>query len=564
MRTAFVSAIVFLIFFTSCSTPAAKLSPTLLTADSLTLQNYVININADTLLQTAGGAWLKIDKGTFSAAGGTATIEIREAYSMAAIIKAGLLTQSNGQPLASGGMIYVNAAAGQKITINKPFKIAVPANGGLDKNMQLFKGDTSDGGTINWQNPKPLNENIQMKAINEGEVLFKQKCASCHGIGKEGTGPDLANAVRRLSVFEGEAGYRGYHHFVRNYKPSYWTVKYVDEQKKIVRIDTTHIQTHSDPYVCNLVGLFNNKEVDLSDDAVKNTDQWEKIYRYIQNLSDQKNLPNPRHAYLDDCIDSCDLYVRLKNELEERKAKQLDKLDSFIEDNGSLVDKQPDPTWQQNNETNTPPPDFTDKVNPSEYSATYYQFTIESFGWYNIDMLLNQKDGVKESELFVRVVGAIQEKIKIYLIIPSVKVYGEGGPSEKNDNEYAFFNKNGTVPLPQNAKAYILAVTETETSLAFALKEFNTQVKQSFEISLKESTRQEFNAAIQSMEADNLKITVAECKNAAEIKAADKTIKQLEEDLKNAEKLKPKMCDCDCGKQPAVVNVAVPVENYKK
>jgi cytochrome c2/ribosome-associated translation inhibitor RaiA len=562
MRTAFVSAIAFLIFFTSCSTPAAKLSPTLLTADSLALQNYVINTNADTLLQTAGGAWLKIDKGTFSSANGKAAIEIREAYSMAAIIKAGLLTQSNGQPLASGGMIYVNAAARQKITINKPFTIAIPANGGLDKNMQLFKGDTAGSGNINWQKPKPLNENLQMKAVNEGEVLFQQKCASCHGIGKELTGPDLANVdIRQHIVWGGEGeGYDAT--FLHNYGEALDVAK--DSGYNEFEMDHLAEYNRHRLYVCNLVKLYGVSPFTMKDYSKKTRSEYENIYRYIVNKSQIENLPLPKHAYLDDCVDSCEIYTILKQNLNAKKIQQELLRQGLINANGSLVDKRPDPTWRQNNETNTPPADFTDKLNPNEYSATYYQFTIESFGWYNIDMLLNQKDGVKESELFVRVVGAIQEKIKIYLIIPSVKVYGEGGPSEKNDNEYAFFNKNGTIPLPQNAQAYILAVTETKTSVAFALKEFTTQTKQSFDINLKESTRQEFNATIQSMEANNLKIVVAESKNADEIKAADKTIKQLEEDLKNAEKLKPKMCDCDCNKQPTPVTAEVQAENYKQ
>lgn len=553
----FFSFVVLLLILAGCKGPVTNYTNGLFSTDSLQTQNYTIDINADTLLATAGGAWLKIEKGTFSAAGNKVTLEIKEAYSIEQIIKAGLTTQSNGQPLSSGGMIYINAAAGQKVTVNKAFKVALPSSF-LDKDMQLYKGEKNAAGNINWTNPSPVDTNSQLTAIQKGAVLFQQKCASCHGIGKEGSGPDLANVVNRLSIFEGEAGYRGYHYFVRNYPPSYWTVKYVDEKNDVVRIDTTGIQNHTDPYVCNLISLFNDKEVDLSADCEKNQDEWDNIYRYIQNESDQRQLPNPRHAYLDSCIDSCRLYDILKNDLEEKKIKELNKKKGLIEDNGPLVDKRPDPTWQQN--PNLPPPDFSNKVRPNEYNAVYYQFTIESFGWYNIDMLLNKKDGVQESELFVRIRGAYKEKVKIYLIIPSAKVYGEGGPAERgNKDEYAFFEKSGSIPLPQNAKAYILAVTETENSIALGLKEFITQTKQNFEMELQSASKAEFDKAIQSMDADKLKITVAESKHAAEIRAAEKTIKQLEEELKKAENLKPKNCDCDCGKVADSV-IRAPVE----
>ncbi|HOZ77656.1 MAG TPA: hypothetical protein PLY34_06640, partial [Ferruginibacter sp.] len=173
--------------------------------------------------------------------------------------------------------------------------------------------------------------------------------------------------------------------------------------------------------------------------------------------------------------------------------------------------------------------------------------TIETFGWFNIDMLIEGKDGVANSELFVRVVGTYTKKIKIYLIIPSAKILGEGGPSEKDDELYAFFYKSGNIPLPQNTRAYILAVTETENALAYGLKEFTTQTKQQLEISLTTATKQSFDKAMESIGGDKLSITTKEAKNAAMIKEADKRIKELEGALKNAEKLKPTRCDCDCG-----------------
>ncbi|MBL0357424.1 MAG: cytochrome c [Chitinophagaceae bacterium] len=533
------------IIFFSCNTssPDIKSLRSLLNEDSLKAENFTIDINKDTLLHTINGAWLKIDKGTFSSDNGKAVLEIKEAFSMQQIIKAGLTTQSNGQPLASGGMIYVNAAAGQKVTINKPFKIAVPS-GYLEKDMQLYKGEKTADGNINWKGPKNLDDNMQLSAMKKGEVLFKQKCASCHGIGKEESGPDLANFSKRFPSLYGEGNYVPEHYFKKQFVPYSIDEPIADTSKR--RYDYDH--RWSDPYICNLITLFNNKEIDLSDDFNKNYKNWEYIYNYIENESNRRNLPYPRHAYLDSCIDSCNRFKQLKEELEQKKVIAEIKRKNLVNENGPLVDRKPDPTWESNN--NVPPPDFSKKVQPGYYPATYYQFTIETFGWFNVDMLLNKKEGVEESELFVRIAGTYREKIKIYLIIPSAKVLGEGGPSENNNDEYAFFNRNGTIPLPQNAKAYILAVTETEQSIAFALKEFTTQAKQEFQISLNASTKQEFAKVIESIGADQLSIKLEDSKNSVAIRDADKTIKQLEEELKKAENLKPKRCDCDCGATP--------------
>ena len=532
------------LFFYSCTAPSTNIPVGLLSTDSLPIQNFTIDINTDTLLHTSNGTWLKIDKGTFSSGNGKVALEIKEALSMQQIIRAGLVTASNGQPLASGGMIYINAAAGQKVTINKPFKVAVPA-ASLDKSMQLFKGEKTTDGNMNWKDPKAVDDNIQMNAIKKGEILFQQKCASCHGVGKEGSGPDLANVVKRLRPFEGEGG--GYlirHEFLKQleYGSSGTTTRNADG--KIIRIERK-IFYHSDPYVCNLITLFQNKEIDLSEDFSKNVKNWDLIYRYIQNESDKRNLPYPRHAYLDSCIDSCDMYQRLKEDLEVKRVQEEIKKIQLIKDNGSLVERRADPTWGIAD--NPPPPDFDEKAEPNQYDAVYYQFTIETFGWFNIDMLIEGKEGVANSELFVRVVGTYTKKIKIYLIIPSAKILGEGGPSEKDDELYAFFYKSGNIPLPQNTRAYILAVTETENALAYGLKEFTTQTKQQLEISLTTATKQAFDKAMEGIGGDKLAITTKEAKNAAMIKEADKRIKELEGALKNAEKLKPTRCDCDCG-----------------
>ena len=191
--------------------------------------------------------------------------------------------------------------------------------------------------------------------------------------------------------------------------------------------------------------------------------------------------------------------------------------------------------------------DYDQKVSPENYDAEYYQFTITSFGWQNIDAMLNSVQSVEESELFVRITGQYQDRIKVYLIIPSVKTFAEGGPADRDPKEFAFFYKTGKIPLPQNVKAYILAVTDTENGPAFGITEFTTSLKQELEVSLHQGTKEEFTAAINGLDLGRLHITVDKSKNSEEIIRTNKDLKSIESELKKAEELKPKNCDCDCG-----------------
>ncbi|MEI9912481.1 MAG: cytochrome c [Bacteroidota bacterium] len=532
----------------------------LLSTDNLPLQEYTIDITRDTTLVTKNGALLKISKGSLATdKGNTVALEIKEAYSLQQMIEAGLTTQSDGEPLSSGGMIFINAAAGQNVTITQAIKVAMPSRS-LSKGMQLFKGEKDENGNINWKEPRALPENKQLSSIELGQTLFQSKCASCHAIGKDLAGPDLAHIMKRFPPGENVYNERYYEHRI-HYK------EYENEIRK-TKTDTIYYYDHydsDDPYYtykCNLIsGYGSTGPVLFTDTTIR--DDLRGIYRYIQNESDRTNLPLPAHAYLYDCADSCMMYKKTVAELQSKKEAARSRKDKLAKDNGALAEekKEANPSTIINAPAGPPPPvDYEEKVSPQNYEAEYYQFTIESFGWYNIDILLKGINGVEESELFVRITGQYSEKIKIYLIIPSEKVYAEGGPAERNEEEFAFYLKNGKIMLPQNVKAYIMAVTETEESIAFALKEFNTTLKQEFDISLSLSTKEAFSAAINGISMDQITIKVADAKNAGEIRKTNSDLKNIEQDLKNAENLKPKNCDCDCG-SPTTFSLHTTIEN---
>lgn len=523
--------------------------------ESMNADEYTITIDKDTTLVTKNGALIKIPKGTFSTdKGNTVVLDIKEAYTIQQMIAYGLHTEADGDPLSSGGMIYINAAAGQNVTINKPIKVALPTPT-LQRGMQLYKGVKDEKGNINWKDPSPIADNPLRTVLDQGQQLFQSKCGSCHTLGKDGTGPDLAHFVNRFMTSEW-----GYKEWVMEHglQPYPYSDEARTPESTIADTATRDVAgrfAHFDRayvYKCNLVSRYKATGPPLRalrtvSDTSGGYDEFDRILRYIQLESNRLNLPLPSHAYLNDCIDSCARYRETTNRIRQEKADLESKRKTQVDDNGAMVRENRNPVIS--NDTIPPPPppvNFEETVSPDNYGAVYYQFTIESFGWFNVDILLKEFDGSKESELFVRITGEFTEKVEVYLIIPSTKVYTQGGATDKSPGEFAFAYKSGKLFLPQNATAYIMAVTESNETIAFALKEFTTGTSHRFDISLQRATKEEFNTAISILNNGDTRISTADSKNAADIRQTDAKLKAADEKLENAEKLKPKNCDCEC------------------
>ena len=515
--------------------------------DNLPVEKFTVNTGQDTVIQTQYGALLKIPAGTLeNKNGGNVTLEIKEAYSIEQIIEAGLFTQSNGQPLSSGGMIYINASAGQEVIFKQKINIAIPADY-LQKGMELYKGEEKSDGTVNWVKPDTLPENKQLTSVERGKIYFESHCRSCHQIGKDATGPNLAHLKKRFKFGdEGQGLYYLHQIEVYRLRDQYYSNHFKsDSSKKLDYNDKIDI------YKCNVRKMFGSVGPAFPD--LERGDSLRDIVNYIQTESDRLNLPLPSHAFLLDCVDSCKEYNKQTAELRRLKSLSEQERQKFIKDNGEMTVLKPDSLNPRLNEQG-----FIEKVSPENFDATYYQFTVSSFGWFNIDLLLNDLDGVKQSELLVRITGQYKDRVNLFLIIPSVKVYGEGGPANGNSGKYAFFTKDGKIPLPQNEKAYILAITEQSDKIAYILKEFTTNLQQEFDVELKASSKEQFKSAMKSFDIARLHIKVDKSKNSDSIRAKDKEIKDIDARLKQSERLKPKRCDCNCitGTYPAIADTS--------
>lgn len=509
--------------------------------ESLPFQTYTIDTGKDTLLRTKRGAVIKIPKGALQSSNASVKLEIKEAYHISEMIRAGLTTQSNGQLLSSGGMIYINAVE-KDVKIAQPLQVSIPSNF-INNEMQLFKGEVDANGTMNWTEPTALN-NVQLQSLNIGRALFESKCSSCHA----GATPFLASGAALSSKPTDQSP-------VNNHQPD--SPYAFHPFRDLSGPSLAHISKKRDrEWLYRFTR--NNQEVLHSGDwlALCIYQQWNKtpmhlfpeltdkdmamIYDYIEHASDSLRLPfEPDYGM--ECRDSCTTYLALKTALKNKK-------DSLVADNGSqtLETMQFDTTDFSKNPGTAdttfpePPPIILTPVNPVQNEGIYYQFNLESFGWYNVDYIMKSGPGMLDCNLKVRIQGEFRDRINVYLVLPSSRTFTAAGKVPGQQDEYVFVAEDGRAFLPENAKAYIIVMGDKEDDILYASASFTVQKTNVFTLTPAVVTKEEFNRQMTQLNFDQLKISVKESRNADELR---KTAR----DMEAAEKLKPKNCDCDCG-----------------
>jgi cytochrome c5 len=509
--------------------------------ESLPSQTFTIDTGKDTLLRTQRGAVIKIPKGALQSSKSTVQLEIKEAYHISEMISAGLTTQSNGQLLSSGGMIYINAVDEGSVKIAQPLQVSIPSNY-INNDMQLFKGEADANGNMNWTNPTALN-NVQLQSLNAGRILYESKCTSCHGSSVTGK-PQLntvANYQESLyqyagnnqqsdsSIILGDMTGPSLAHISKK-RDRQWLYKATRNFRQLVASGdqlAACIYEQWNKTAMNTFPELTDKDLDM-------------IYDYIEHISDSARLPLPADN-TKACIDSCRTYNSLRKVLSNKR-------DSLITGNEGQVreERNPDTTpTVQFDSTNMPafpdPPTIVlNPINPVVNEGLFYQFNIESFGWFNVDIVLKDGEGMLASNLMVRIQGEYRGRINVYLVIPSIRCLAPAGKVADEKDEYVFAERDGRIFLPENAKGYIIAMGDKEDDISLAKTEFRVQATNSFTLTPKLVSRAEFNRQMAQLNFEQLNITVRDSKNVAELR---KTIR----DLKEAEKLKPKNCNCGCG-----------------
>lgn len=467
------TAFLLLIFFCISCSSKKSYKQTVLTPKNLPAQLFEIDPAIENTIRTNKGATVSFPANAFKLNGtGKVKVEVKEAYSMKDILLAGLVTESNGKPLSSGGMIYINAQQNNKdIELQKTANVATPTPY-VNPDMQLYKGEYNADSTINWVAPKPLDSTP--KNSPDGKAMFLTNCASCHSIDKPSTGPELYNILKRAPSKE------WLYRFTRNWENAFF------------HKDSTGLNYYA--YTCCAAGYNPTQympKYPLLTDA-----EFDALYAYIQYESDAKPIANYK-SYSDTCT-PC---------LTDTGMIAVSYWDTSVINNntkwsipaGNIATTPADPTEIEKSFRTG---GFTDPL-----STGIYNFTIETMGWYNIDLEVAGLPGTEYCSVSVKLnEEQSNDRLMMYLVIPSKKNLSV---SNKQDGDTWSFNKvDGKVPIHLNDQAYIIAFGEKGDNMIYGIRPFITKKENLLEVSISTVSQARFLEHIGKLGLDGLNFSV--------------------------------------------------------
>ncbi|MEO6611194.1 MAG: cytochrome c [Chitinophagaceae bacterium] len=470
--------LVFLFF--SCSDN--KSVPGLFNPKNLRTQHFKINPNTDTTLFGLRGGLFSIEKGSFSG-NGPVEIEIKEAYSPAEIVYAGLTTESDGQLLESGGMVYFNAKRnGKQVKLIKPVSISIPTNY-VNKEMKVFKGEEKADGTVNWTDPEPIDSSINISPIDTGKVLFEIKCASCHNLYKETTGPSLLFVEERIN------DRNVLRSFIRNPAQTMQENVYFQCQKAKYGSMMTAFPDLSD------------RDIDLILDYIKNESEKRPDLKPAYE-DGEGGLPLTDTSSLSSCLSApCGfdtIYVdTTKYEYAIDNMMDLHE-EATKEDSMDYLYKKPD-SLEKAMRTGG----FVD-ILPTDGR---YNFRIKTLGWFNVDAFYEGMKGTEIVDLFVKVDFEEPQKIEVHVFFPAKKILTVG-TCHKEDNLFHFEKYKGQIPLFLNDEAVVIGFISLKEKIYYGISSFKVGKQQTISLHIEESTEEKLSAAFKEMKLDGVDLDI--------------------------------------------------------
>ena len=466
----------------ACHTADRSLLSNYLNTGNLPAQSFTINPDKDTTLTSSGGVRIAIAKGTF-AGSSPVTIEWKEALDFQSMLKAGLLTQTGKDILRSGGMFYFNTK--EKLALQKPIGIDVPTET-IASGMQLYKGDSSNG-KLDWKEPKPI-ENVKAFGENAaGKALFLNNCASCHRVGQDLTAPALAN-------FEKRGPWRDRKNFY----------KWIHNPAGFMATDL-YTQTLKCKY-----GAVQQAFPNLSSKAL------DSVAAYINEETERLGLTQEND---DNGFDTCIYYRSMYDSIVKERIELQATNNNSIDIEYNLPPK-------------TTPPVGVEFLNRN---SDYYHITINATGWYNVDALLAMS-GMVKSKLTVKMQGTNSDKQEIYLAIPSAKVVGQGGYLE-NGTDIGFAYLDGSIPLPQQQKAFVFAIGEEKGKFFYSRKDFITGKNQTIYLTAQELSKEQFDLKMLALQQEGLTTVADTTLQFSNLKSVDEKLDKI---------MNEKLKDCGC------------------
>ncbi|MGG9964592.1 c-type cytochrome [Ferruginibacter sp. SUN106] len=462
-----------LLLFAACKN-SSKSTQTLLTAKNLKSTFITLDAMAAYTLKTPKGAIIKIPAHAFIAGNASKVqLEFKEAYSLQDIIMAGLKTESNGNPLQSGGMFYINATAdGKALELLKPIKISIPTNA-YDDNMELFKGQVESDSTINWVDPQPLDTGLTAKKLLLGERLFKANCSSCHKPNKDFTGPALAGCRDRAPSRE-------------------WPYRFVVDCNRMYE---------TDPYAKALVKKWGSKQMQF----ILSKEDIHAIFDYCDNratLIPPINLPDTTTPMpvatkpATPCGFDTVYYNRADTGItiipDDTTVKQ-----TAFPDSGAVADFVNE--FSSGTESAIPL-DFTDESS----TGGMYDISIKALGWYNLDVFLKAYPALTAVKLKVQLQTPIESGMNVFLFCPGKRLLTEANSND--GNIFSFADNTGTISLALTDKAVILAFGSKGDKMFYGTASFNIKTEQLIPITVKETTEAALKSFILKNNIDGITI----------------------------------------------------------
>lgn len=508
----------------ACNQPKTS---SLLSIQQLPSTIFEIDPGRDTLLLSPKGARISIPAGALQSNGKTVRLELKEAFSVRDIIKGKLITTSNGQPLSSGGMLYLAPAGTQDVKILKPLTATIPTPF-VDTTMILYKGETKDDEVVNWQKATAtVSDSIPvgpdpatLANLETGKKIFNDNCATCHGIEKDLTGMGLLYTTDRMKKID-------------PYYPLLLNAWVRDNQA---------VLASGHPYFNYIYNKWNKTPMNVFPNMTDG--EIGSIFNYIDHVKRNGRYPDPKP---DDCYDSCYRYAMARDSLMLEKimlaARNTDR------DKRNII--LPPPPPDTSDISSQPPIDiassdttiafqtiYTSLLEKDDIDENRYQFSITTFGWYNIDVLLKTSADYDGRDMRISVPGSADKPVDIYLILPSMRIFLPGSRLEENRQLFRFIDPRDKISLPAGQRAIVIAMYESDQGMHFGKLEFETGKQYGLELSLQLSSPEAINQALSAIENDELKLNVFKAGY------ADST-KIINRQIRSADSLKPVNCDCD-------------------
>ncbi|HEV7621477.1 MAG TPA: c-type cytochrome, partial [Flavisolibacter sp.] len=450
------------------------------------LKSYFIRVDhlRDNLFKTPKGAFIRIKKGTFSE---DQELEIKEAYSLKDMVLAGLTTSSDGRPLKSGGMIFINTKDGSKPEMKLPISIVIPSFN-VDKDMQLFKGELQKDSSINWDKVDsviPIKDN----AISSGMVLFQQNCATCHALDKVIQGP----ALRGVESRDPWTNRKELESFIKN--PS----RYIPKSRYTLDLFQKYRQIMPS-------AILTNTEIDKILDYIKeakDSDIQSDTLSQDSNMiliSDSTDVENSRPCNDTVWYNEKDTGIisnsTIQQVFNDTITELVDSVTEVAEDTTSSFNAQFVPGAGQN----------------TEISNSGYEFDINSLGWYNVDALVIGLPNTTLCQISVQLKQSdINAIIKVYIFFPGRKTLITGYGNQKGKFDFGHYNNKLLLYLGE--PAFVLGFGNKDETFYYGTSNFKVKAEQNILLNIKPSTQEELLEAVKRANLEGINMDVIKLKS---------------------------------------------------